>query len=94
MAAGLAALSRSEPRRLSPPRPPRPSGTLSKGVQVSRPRILAIVVIVAEYRDPPSSTFPAAPAIDTTGESAEETRPVARPLAKVLPFAARLKRIA
>lgn len=50
---------------------------------MSRPRILAIVVIVADPRDPPSSTFPAAPAIDTTGETVEET---IRPLAKVLSF--------
>jgi hypothetical protein len=49
-------------------------------------RILAIVVILAETRDPPSSTFPAAPAIDVEGESVEEAAPVARPLAKVLSF--------
>lgn len=61
---------------------------------MSRPRILAIVVIVAEYRDPPSSTFPAAPAIDTTGESAEEVAaPTTRPLAKVVPFVRNLRRV-
>lgn len=50
-------------------------------------RILAIVVIVAEPRGPsPSSTFPAAPAIDVEGESVEEAAPVARPVAKVLSF--------
>ncbi len=54
---------------------------------MSRPRILAIVFIVADHRDPPSSTFPAAPAIETTGEEVQETSPVAsRPLAKVIPL--------
>lgn len=58
---------------------------------MSRPRILAIVVIIAEQRDPgPSSTFPAAPAIDTTGEAVKET---ARPLAKVVPFVRSLRRV-
>ncbi len=58
---------------------------------MSRPHILAIVFIVADHRDPPSSTFPAAPAIDTTGEEVKETT---RPLAKVVPFSSKLKRIA
>lgn len=53
-------------------------------------RILAIVVILSETREPPSSTFPSAPAIDTTGEPVEET---ARPLAKVVPFVRSLKRV-
>lgn len=53
---------------------------------MSRPQILAIVFIVADHRDPPSSTFPAAPAIETTGEAVEEAAPIARPLAKVIPL--------
>ncbi len=57
---------------------------------MSRPRILAIVVIVADRREPPSSTFPAAPAIDTTGEVVKET---IRPLAKVIPLARTLRRV-
>lgn len=57
---------------------------------MSRPRILAIVVILADPRDPPSSTFPAAPVIDTTGETVEET---VRPLAKVVPFARTLQKV-
>jgi hypothetical protein len=61
---------------------------------VSRPRILAIVFIVADHREPPSSTFPAAPAVDATGETVEETtRPPARPLAKVIPFGRTLRQV-
>lgn len=62
---------------------------------MSRPRIFAIVVILADTREPgPSSTFPAAPAIETTGETVEETtRPAARPLAKVLPFVRSLRKV-
>lgn len=57
-------------------------------------RILAIVVILSETREPPSSTFPAAPAIDVEGELVEETTlPAARPLAKVLPLARSLRRV-
>ncbi len=49
--------------------------------------IIVLVVLVPVYRDPPSSTFPAAPAIETTGETVEETtRPATRPLAKVVPI--------
>jgi hypothetical protein len=67
----------------SPPACGGRPGRFPKEPQLSRPRILAIVFIVADHRDPPSSTFPAAPAIETTGEAVEET---ARPLAKVLSF--------
>lgn len=58
---------------------------------MTRPRILAIVVILSgETREPPSSTFPSAPAIDTTGETVEETT---RPIAKVVPFVRTLRRV-
>lgn len=50
-----------------------------------------LVIVPVPYRDPPSSTFPAAPAIDTTGEEVQEP---ARPLARVIPFATKLKRMA
>lgn len=51
---------------------------------------IVLVVLVPVYRDPPSSTFPAAPAIDTTGETVEET---VRPLAKVVPFVRTLRKV-
>jgi hypothetical protein len=42
-----------------------------------------LILIVSDNREPPSSTFPAAPAIDTDGETISETT---RPLAKVYPM--------
>jgi hypothetical protein len=51
---------------------------------------IVLVVLVPVYRDPPSSTYPAAPAIDTTGETLDETT---RPLAKVIPLARALRKV-
>lgn len=39
-------------------------------------RTTILIVIVAETRETPSSTFPAAPAIDVEGEPVEEARPL------------------
>jgi hypothetical protein len=46
--------------------------------------IIILVVLVPVYRDPPSSTFPSAPVIDTTGESVDEQAPAAA--SNVVPF--------
>jgi hypothetical protein len=56
-------------------------------------RTVTLILIVSETRDPnPSSTFPAAPAaIDVDGETLSETT---RPIAKVIPLASKLRRLA
>lgn len=54
-------------------------------------RTVTLILIVSETREPPSSTFTAAPVINVEGEAIAET---IKPLAKVLPLAAKLKRFA
>jgi hypothetical protein len=51
-------------------------------------RTIAMILIVTETRETPSSTFPAAPAAADT-DGAEVTELALPPLAKVLPFAPR-----
>jgi len=61
-------------RRQLEPAQPR-AARIANGGFVTR---IFIVVIVSEQRDPPSSTYPAAPAVDTTGEAVSEPRPLAK----------------